>query len=232
MAGFSPSKGYGSGRLYTSRAHYDAARGSRGDAMSGGASIHIDTREIQKLERALREAGAGYKKSQTILAQSLNRAGKRVATELKRAIQRWTGIKRQVEITKRMTPVVATAGMMRAGVVVSGRHFRITKADFGAKWTRAMPGVAHSAWGRSQVAKGAFMAFRGGSSYGGGLAFKRTSAKRLPIKPLWGPHAVREMQRRSAFCRAIVTKEARWFARETLRRAEVELRKTKAKYGL
>lgn len=232
MAGFRPTRGFGANRLYKSPEHYSAARGSRGDAMAGGISVVIDTREIQRLQSALRDAGVGYKRSQTILAQTLNRAGKRVGTELKRAIQRWTGMKRQVEITKRMKPVIASAGRMRAGVVVSGRHFRITAKDFGAKWNRSMPGVAHSAWGRSQVARGAFMAFRGGSSYGGGLAFKRTSSKRLPIKPLWGPHAVREMQRHEAFCRAIVKKEAAWFSREAIRRAEAELKRVKAKYGL
>lgn len=233
MVGFRPTKGYGANRLYTSRSHYDAARSSRGDAMTGGASIVIDTRQIEKLGRALREAGVGYKRSQTILAQSLNRAGQRVRTDLKRHIQRWTGIKRQGEITKRMRPVRASAGNMRAGVIVHGRHLRITAKDFGAKWKRTMPGVAHSAWGRAQTARGAFMAFGGrGASYGGGLAFKRTSAKRVPIKPLWGPNPVREMERRAPFVRAIVAKEARWFMRESLRRAEVELRKTKAKYGL
>ena len=233
MTGFRPTAGYGSNRLYASRAHYDTARASRGDVMRGGASIVIDTREIQKLGQALRDAGVGYKRSQTILAQSLNRAGKRVGTELKRSVQRWTGIKRQVEITKRMKPVIATPGKMRAGVLVTGTHFRITKKDFGARWTRSMPGVAHSAWGRSQIAKGAFIGKAGrGKAYGGGIAFKRTSAKRVPIKPLWGPNPVREMERRAPFVRAIVAKEARWFMRESLRRAEVELRKTKAKYGL
>ena len=67
---------------------------------------------------------------------------------------------------------------------------------------------------------------------GGGVVFKRTAAKRVPIEPLLGPNPVREMERRAPFVRAIVAKEARWFMRESLRRAEVELRKTKAKYGL
>ncbi|MDQ8700211.1 hypothetical protein [Hyphomicrobium sp. LHD-15] len=40
------------------------------------------------------------------------------------------------------------------------------------------------------------------------------------------------MQRRPALCRALVTKEARWFLRESAGRAEVELKKAKSKYGL
>lgn len=202
--------------------------------MSGGATAHIDTREIERLRRALIEAGAGYKRSEAILAQSLNRAGQRVSTQLKRFIRLWTGIRRFQEVTKRMHPVIAAPGNMRAGVRVSGRHFRVTKADFGARWKPGSAGGTHKAWNRGQTAKGSFMPrrFTGGSAYGGGLLFTRTTKARLPIKPLWGPNPVREMQRRPAMVRSIVTKEARWFLRESARRAEVELVKAKAKFGL
>jgi len=230
-----PSSGphYAGGRFYKSSEHYTAARGARGDYASTGFSFHIDTREIDKLRRALVEAGVGYKRSETILAQSLNRAGDRIRTQLKRSIQQWTGIRRQGEITKRMFPVRASAGNMKAGVTVTGRHFRVTTADFGAAWRRSWPGGRHSAWNRPQTADGSFMAMKGrGSAYGGGLLFKRTSKKRLPIKPLWGPHPVREMQRHEGLSRAIVVKEAQWFIGESTRRAEVELKKAKAKYGL
>lgn len=242
--GYTPRAGWGANRTYTSRAHYDAARSTRswrnnltqtGDVMRGGVAVHIDTREIEKLRQALIDAGAGYKRSEAILAQSLNRAGRRVTTQYKRFIKLWTGIRRFASVTKRMFPVVASPGNMRAGVNVSGRHFRITKADFGAAWRGpSSPGGTHKAWNRAQTAKGSFMPrrFTGGGAYGGGLLFTRTSKARFPIKPLWGPNPVREMQRHAPMCRAIVTKEARWFLRESARRAEVELRKAKAKYGL
>ena len=202
-------------------------------AESPGA-VHIDMREIEKLRMALIDAGTGYKRADAILAQSLNRAGQRVSTQLKRFIKHWTGIRRFAAVTERMFPIVASPGNMRAGVRVSGRHFRITKADFGASWKPKSAGGMHSAWNRRQVAKGSFMPrrFTGGGAYGGGLLFKRTSKARFPIAPLWGPHPVREMYRRMPLCRSIVRKEAQWFLRECVRRAEVELRKAKAKYGL
>lgn len=232
--GFTPRAGWGANRSYKSAAHYNAARASRGDHMSGGVSIHIDAHKIEHLRRALIDAGTGYKRSEVILAQSLNRAGQRVGTQLKRFIKLWTGIRRFQEVTKRIKPVIASAGNMRAGVTVSGRHFRVTKADFGASWRPGSAGGTHKAWNRGQVAKGSFMPrrFTGGSAYGGGLLFTRTSKARLPIKPLWGPNPVREMQRHAPMCRAIVRKEANWFLRESVRRAEVELKKAKAKYGL
>lgn len=233
--GFRPTNpnAHGFGRIYTSREHYNVARSGRGDFARTGVSYVIDTREIQKLQQALLEAGASIKKGDAILAQSLNRAGDRIRTDLKRAIQRWTGIRRQGEITKRMQPVRASAGNMRAGVIVSGRHLRITKADFGASWRKSSPGGRHSAWNRSQTAKGSFMIFKGrGSAYGGGILFTRTSRKRLPIKPLWGPHPVREIQRHEAYSRAIVTKNAKWFMGEVNRRTEAEFRRVKSKYGL
>ena len=230
---FSPQAGFGAGRTYKSYQHYQVARSSRGGAMGGGLTVHIDTRDIKKLQLALRDAGIGYHLQQAVLAQSLNRAGQRLRTQVKRSIQEWTGIRRQKEMLKRMHLVRASAGNMRAGVIVYGRHFRITKADFGAAWQRSWPGGRHSAWSRRQTATGSFMAFAGrGSDYGGGLLFTRTSKARKPIKPLWGPNPVREMQRHEAFCRALVTREARWFLRECTRRANVELLKAKAKYGL
>lgn len=219
-------------RAYKSPAHQAVALASRGDRMVSGVSVQIDTREIEKLRAALIEAGAGYKRAETVLAQSLNRAGQRAGTKLKRAIQQWTGIKRQGEITKRIRPVLASPGNMRAGVSVGGRHFRVTAADFGARWKRSWSGGRHAAWNRAQTAKGSFMIFGGGSAYGGGILFHRTSKARLPIKPLWGPHPVKEMKRHAGECEAILAGEARWFIGEAARRAEVELQKAKAKYGL
>jgi len=219
-------------RFYKSAAHRDLAVASRADHMRGGFGVSIDAREIDKLRQALADAGMGYKRRETVLAQSLNRAGQRAGTKLKRAIQQWTGIRRQGEITKRIKPVIATPGKMSAGVTVGGRHFRITAADFGARWNRKWAGGRHSAWSRSQTAKGSFMIFGGGSSHGGGILFHRTSKARMPIKPLWGPHAVKEMRRHEAECTAILAGEARWFMGECTRRADAELKRVKAKYGL
>ncbi len=236
--GFGGLAGVRTPRGYKSAAHYQAAMRSRGDVMhyggAGGATIVVDMREVGRLVQALQSAGKSYKQSHGILAQSFNRAGRQLKTKLKRAIQGWTGIKRQAAITKRMTPIVASGSDLRAGVRVGGRHFRITKADFGARWKRPWPGVRHSAWGRGQTAKGAFMPkrFGGSGAYGGGLAFKRTSSKRYPIAPLWGPNPVREMQRHEGEVKAMLAAEAKWLTGEMARRARLELAKAKARYGV
>lgn len=236
---------YGFGRSYKSASHYNVAKASRADWKSTGYALTVvfDFSEIEKLRKALTDAAVGYDKADAILAQSLNRAGDRVRTQFKRAIKEWTGIRRFESLEKRMQKFVATPAKMRAGVRISGRHFRITKLDFGASWRGpGSAGVRHSAWNRSQTASGAFMPakFRGGANYGGGLAFKRIGGVRKhtppygegPIKPLWGPHPVKEIRRHYAQSRAIVEREAKWFLGESTRRADVELRKAKAKYGL
>jgi hypothetical protein len=217
------------------------ARDARRDFASAGIAVRVDARQIKKLERALKDAGVGYARSQAVLAQSLNRAGQRLGTDVKRAVQRWTGIRRQKEITKRIDPIVAVPGRMRAGVSISGRHFRITKDDFGASWRKSSAGGRHFAWSRAQSARGSFMGFAGrGGKYGGGLLFKRVGKERLgpphfgqgPIKPLWGPHPAKEVKRHAGEVRVMLRRHAAWFLGEASRRAEVELRKAKAKYGL
>lgn len=231
--GLRPRSGFGAGRYYKSAAHHQAAMRSRGDFMASRVAVHIDMREIRKLQLALRDAGAGYKRSQAIIAQSMNRGARRLKTKLKRSLKRWTGINRIGKIADRMTVIHATPGKMIAGVTVQGRHFRITSADFNARWRRSWAGGRHKAWNRSQTAKGSFMAFSGrGKRYGGGLLFTRTTSKRLPIVPLWGPNPVREIERRERLVRIMVKVEARWIVGECRRRASIELMKAKTKYGL
>lgn len=241
---YRPSAGsWGEKRFYKSEAHYRAALASRDDVRSfTGAIIKIDTREIEKLALAFKEIGVGSRRTASIMSQSLNRSGARVVTQVKRSLQRWTGIRRQAELTKRIRRVYASPAKLEAGVFVSGRHLRITKADFGARWQRSLPGVRHSAWQGGNLERGAFMParFRGGSSYGGGLAFKRIGGRRtpapdyseMPIQPLYGPHPAREMERHSTEVRVIVEREGRLFLEEATRRVGVELQRMKAKYGL
>ncbi len=195
--------------------------------------VRIDTRQLANLRRALVDAGTGYKRADIILAQSLNRAGQRVRTDLTRNLRQWTGILRRKEIAERVRPVIASPGKMSAGARVQGRHLRITKVDFAAAWRRAWPGGRHKAWARGQTARHSFMFASGkGASYGGGILFTRTTSRRFPVKPLWGPNVAREVHRHRAETMTIVAREAAWFNTEAIRRAGVELRAVKARYGL
>lgn len=222
----------GRARFYKSPAHYAAAQQARGDYAAAGVTITIDAREIAKLGRALRSAGLGFRKRDQIMTRALNRGAARLNTRLKRSLSQWTGA-RQKRVAQDMTLLPATTGKWVAGVRVSGRHMRITSADFGARWKRSWPGGRHRAWNRAQTAKGSFMAFGGrGARYGGGLLFTRTSSQRLPIVPLWGPNTAREVERHKGPVTAMVTEQARWIIPEAYRLIEVELRRAKAKYGL
>ncbi len=195
--------------------------------------VRIDTRKIDDLRRGLIYAGANYQRSNVILAQSLNRAGARVRTDLTRHLKAWTGIRRRRELADRVRPVIASPGNMQAGARVQGRHLRVTRLDFGAAWRKMWSGGRHAAWARQQTADGSFMMGSGkGASHGGGILFARTSSKRFPIKPLWGPNAAREVHRNQAPVRAILYREAQWFQRESVRRAHVELGKAKSRFGL
>lgn len=219
--------------FYKSPAHRLAARSQRGDYAAASIAVSIDLTEIKKLQKAMRDAGMSFRKRDEVMVQTLNRAGKRIETRLKRALQRWTGIKRQARIAEDMKPIIASRGKWRAGVRVAGRHTRVTAADYGATWRKAWAGGKHKAWARAQTARHSFMIFSGqGSRYGGGLLFTRKGRGRLPIVPLWGPNMAREVQRHEAFSRAIVRQQARWVLTEGQRRVDVELRRVKAKYGL
>lgn len=192
-------------------------------------SVHVDARDLVKLRLALRDAGAGYKRADAILAQSMNRAGQRIRTKLVADLRQWTGILRRGAIADRVRPVIASPGKMSAGARVQGRHLRITRADFAAAWRRSWPGGRHKAWARGQTAKHSFMMATGKRA---GILVTRTTSRRYPIKPLWGPNVAREVHRHREEVMAMVRLEAAWFNREAIRRAGVELRTVKARYGL
>lgn len=193
---------------------------------------HIDVRELERLRAGLISAGTGYQRANVVLAQSLNRAGQRARTDITNVLRKVTGIRRRKTLADKISPVIARPAMMASGMRVRSPHLVLTRADFGASWSRSWPGAKHSAWGRTVTAKGSFMAFRGGSSHGGGLIFKRTGKARLPIKPLYGPNVAREMERNASQIMPVLVREAAWFNREAVRRARVELARAKAQYGL
>lgn len=189
-------------------------------------TVRIDTRELERLKRGLIAAGVGYKRSEVILAQSLNRAGQRSRTDITRHVRKWTGIRRRKEIFERVKPVIARPGNMRTGTYVASPHLRLTKADFGATWSRRWPGGRHSAWNERTTAKRSFMV------PGRDHLVVRMPGERRRFGPLWGPNIAREIHRHRPEVMAILNREATWFRGEAVRRAHVELMKAKTKFGL
>lgn len=190
------------------------------------AVVRIDTREIQRLQRALIFAGASFDQSKVVLAQSMNRGGQRLRTATLRNLRQWTGIRRRKELAERVKPVRATRAVLMTGFRIYSPHLKLTKADFGATWNKSWPGGRHSAWNRRVTAKGSFML------PGHDFLVKRAGRARTPVKVLWGPNVAREVHRHHAIVRADMAREAQWISREALRRAEVGLVNAKTKFGL
>ena len=159
-----------------------------------GVGMEIDTKGLVRLGKALHRIGDGRGVERAMKA-GLSEGSRKLKTRTKIMLQGITGIKLQRRITRGMRQIPArrsTDGMgWEAGLRVFDRHTRITAAYYVARWNRSMPGVYHQAWGRGQIADGAFMI------PGKAPAFKRTSAARFPVRVLWGPSMAREMDRNS-----------------------------------
>ena len=189
-------------------------------------TVRIDTRQLEKLRSALIYAGASFDQSKVVLAQTMNRAGQRMRTDTLRHLRQWTGIRRRKEIAERVKPVRANRNYLQAGFRVYSPHLRLTKADFGATWSRSWPGGRHSAWNRRVTAKGTFMI--PGQDY----LVKRVGRARRPVEVVWGPNVAREIHRNHTTIRTIMSREIVWINGEILRRAHVGLVTAKSRFGL
>lgn len=106
-----------------------------------------------------------------------------------------SGLKKALRITK----AAARPGRLWAALTVSGRAMPLV--NFGARQTAQ--GVTHKAWGRRQIAEGAFIA-RMPSGHRGvyrrlpqqylarSTKGRSPSAPNLPIKEMWGPSLPKE----------------------------------------
>jgi hypothetical protein len=158
-------------------------------ARRGGVpfAVNVDI-DLHKLSAALNDVADHHIKDKAVY-RALNDAIDKANTLLKRDLQKWTGIKVQRRIADAMRRVYARPNKWTAAIIIKDKHIAITAEYFGARWNRSMPGVSHSAWGRAQIAKGAFMI------PGKKPAFHRVGPSRLPIKPVWGPNTAREAER-------------------------------------
>lgn len=132
-----------------------------------------------KVARTLRSAPR--KEMPRILTQAINRTAANVRTETTRNVAKETGLKSRdvrsaITIRRR-----ATFRNLKAVLVAAGRALNL--ARFGAKQVRR--GISARAWGKRRIYKGTFF------GHGGRTVFKRTSAERLPIAPVFGPSVPR-----------------------------------------
>lgn len=128
-----------------------------------------------KFEATVTRVGSGLAK--TVFSRAMNTEGRKSYTAVKRAIAKQTSIK-VGDVARSMSFKPSRPNALETRVIGKGRHFPLSY--FGAK--QFSYGVRAKVWGAAQTYPHAFIVKR----YGGG-AYKRLSAKRFPIKQLWGP---------------------------------------------
>jgi len=141
-------------------------------------TMTVDTRDLAKVNAAFR--AAGVRLLAQIIPEELNRGGNRCYGLVRDNLIEETGLS-VGEVTKALSVKPATRDLTYV-ITAQGGY---TRVGFGARQVSA--GVSHRAWGRAQVARGAFTH--------GGIAFVRTTAARYPIRPLFGPSIPRELER-------------------------------------
>lgn len=151
--------------------------------------ITVDFTDMYRLGDSFTRMGTVIKRGHAVIAKAINEGIRRFESGVQRDLVQWTGIKSRARVGRGFTRTFASAATLTGRVRVRDRHIRITSEYFGAAWSRSNPGGTHSAWNRPQLAKGSFMI------PGAAPLFKRTSRRRFPIEPLWGPNVVREIER-------------------------------------
>lgn len=170
--------------------------------LGGSASIPlvVDLRDFEKLGRSFTGIGVRIRQGDQIISRAINDGLRSLKTGVRRKLKAWTGIKSYAETARGMTMTHSTPATLTGTLRIVDRHRRLGP-NFGAKWSRANPGGTHSAWNRSQLAAGSFMA-EGLEP----ILVKRTGEKyrnaRGQLKdafaPLWGPNMAREVTRHRA----------------------------------
>lgn len=157
---------------------------------SGGAPYQIVAQvDLARLARALRDIDLAGKSKEAGVYRALNHTAGKLKTWLKRKLVGWVGLNRVKPADDALIVRHAGPGHLTAAVIVKDKFPAITAQNFGATWNRSMPGASHRAWGRQQIAQGAFMI------PGRKPIFHRVGRGRLPIKPVFGPNYAREVER-------------------------------------
>lgn len=199
--------------------------------INGGVSfsVEIDITQIIKLGNALADIGSEFQNAgRQAVARGINTGLAKVRTELVRAQEKWVGADRQKQIREAITIQRVNykgGGGLEGKVVTSAPWLKITGKDFGAVHT-ADVGVTHNAWGRSQLARKAFML------PGIDVAFRRIGKERSAIKPLWGPNLAREVERHEPEVMDMLARGAVVALTEAERQIELSIDAAKARYGL
>ncbi len=137
----------------------------------------ITIRAITPIDAIIDAISALPKKiAKPAIAKALNRAATATRKRSAKVIQNEMGVKAGALKT---AVKVERANAKKLSALISNRGKRLNLIRFGAK--QGKKGVRAKAWGTRRLYKGAFIGNKGRT------VFARTSAERLPIKPLFGP---------------------------------------------
>lgn len=120
-----------------------------------------------------------------IFMRALNRGGDQGRTAVRRSLVSQTGIKYGL-INRAVFNTRATPADLSYSLIAKGSETNI--GLFNAR--QAKKGVSAAPWRKRRIFKGTFIV----GAYAGKV-FKRTSEKRGPLEPLWGPNIAREIVR-------------------------------------
>lgn len=175
--------------------NYSRKQEIRNFGASAQVGIVVDLTDMWRLAKGFTGIATAIRNGHSIIDTAINDGLRTLKTGVRRKLVAWTGIKSYAETERGMKLIYAAGGSMTGALRITDRHRRIGK-NFGAAWSRSNPGGTHSAWNRSQMAAGSFMAR--------GILFRRVGKGRHPIAPLWGPNMAREVERHEAEVQADV----------------------------
>ena len=183
--------------------------------------IVVDLRDMDRLAQGYYGIATRIQKGGEVISRAINHGLRKLRTEVRRDLSRWTGLKAQNKIHESISLAWSTPAFLTGVLKVKAGHTVVTKDYYGASWNRNNPGATHKAWNRGQLAKGTFMV--------PGLKpiFKRTTGQRLPIAPIWGPNLAREVERHQTEVQAKVTAIGIVVSREAARLMSVAISQAK-----
>lgn len=181
-------------------------------------NVVIDLTDLDRLALSYEGISMRIKRGAQVISRAINHGLRRLRTETRRDLSRWTGYKNQGSINKAITLAWSTPTFLTGSMTVRSGHTVITKSGYGAAWNRRNPGATHSAWNRPQLAKGTFMI------PGKKPVFKRTpGGGRMNIAPVWGPNLAREVERHEGAMQAKVAAIGIVVSREAARLMSVAI---------
>ena len=147
----------------------------------------ISTRDQVLTRYGNQLAALGEGQARAALSRALNHEGDKGRTQVKRVLVKQTGIKYSA-VNKAMATVRSTPATLTYTLKARGDETNI--AWFGGVQRRK--GVSAAPWNKRRIFARSFIVPRFGR------AFIRTSKKRLPIRPLYGPNLARELVKDSS----------------------------------